>query len=45
MKNRHLDHIMNQTPRDKLACWAVAIVGLTLWVTAIVTLLELGSNN
>jgi len=41
----NLDHIFTTTKKQKLQSIAVAIVGLTLWMTAVITLLELGSNN
>ena len=43
--NKNLDHIFKQTKREKLASFGIALIGLTLWVIAIGTLLELGSNN
>lgn len=36
--------IYKQTTKQKIQAWIVAIVGLTLWVATIATLLELGSN-
>lgn len=43
--SENLDHIFKTSRKQKIQSIAVAIVGLTLWMTAVITLLELGSNN
>ncbi len=43
--NENLDHIFKTSRKQRIQSVCVAIVGLTLWITAVITLLELGSNN
>jgi len=43
--SENLDHIFKTSRKQTIQSICVAIVGLTLWITAVITLLELGANN